>query len=137
MLHIAVVVLLLVGLAHGMAFKRGDINSTLTGHRPSCPRIVQLPRGVNSVRRDQAIMCGFQKVDADRNGLINGTEYTSFVAGLGRSAVSLAPDWDHIHEWCDCNGDGLLAPDEAKHATATCLESNFWIDLVHEAVCEH
>ena len=112
-------------------WKRTNTNIT----RPTCPRIVALQRGVSSVRRDQAILCGFSAVDTDRNGLINATEYGNFVRSMGRLADTLAPSFSDICADCDCSGDQQISTEEAKHASLSCLETNLKINLVYDNVC--
>jgi hypothetical protein len=116
------------------AWKRTNSNSTAVT-RPSCPRVGQLERGVNSVRRDQAILCGFNAADTNGDNLINATEYHTFVRSKGSIAETLAPSWEDMCSDCDCNGDGAVSPSEAKHAIYSCLVTNLKIDLVYSNTC--
>jgi hypothetical protein len=126
---------LLASLACGMIEKRTGTNVTGTGHAPACPRIVQLPRGVNAVRRDQTILCAITKLDLNRDSFIDNREYENYTVTQLNPVERLAvPDWNHIRECCDCNWDGKINADEIRHATATCLESPFWVDRVHDKV---
>jgi hypothetical protein len=124
--------------------KRNSPANFTAGQRPQCPRIIQLPRGIDAVRRDQTAVCLVAKLDKNHDGKISADEYrTYFYSVLPGPAQTLANtlglnpnNWNTtIMPRCDCNWDTMLTSDEIKHAYQTCLESNFYIDAVHDHVC--
>jgi hypothetical protein len=112
------------------------LSAIASATNPVCADPVRYYNGVDVAKRNQTIGCAMRALDTNHDDSIDKAEYDHYVSNvvlwIKRPAC---PSWDTICGKCDCNGNKRLTANELLHATQSCLESNFWINRVHDQTC--